>query len=193
MIPPRPRTLLAALALCAGAVAGESLFRFLSVQQLAQLSGWGAPAVFGGIVAIWAARRHALEAIKTLPALVTSEARAALALQGEVSIKSFQLIVCVIVCAALGGLPWAAYQVTRTVWEWMVVTAGVGAIAAMVSLYIAFYWVELVDHTVNLMKAEAERARRQAELIKQMGALPPDTDATSEWAKEPPKRLVANG
>jgi hypothetical protein len=189
---PRPRTLIAVLALCAGAGIGAALFRVLKPSQLADLTFWASGGVFGFIVLIWAARASALEAIKSLELLSTSEARSALDVQGEVSLKTFQLIVCVFLCAAVVAVPWVSVQLVGLVWEWMVVAAGAAAAAGLVCLYLAFYWREHVSHTADEVKARAEQARQQADLIKQMGALPPDADTTTDWAKQPPRELATH-
>ena len=189
---PRPRTLFAVLALCAGAGIGAALFRVLKPSQIADLTFWAAGGVFGFILLIWAARGSSLEAIKSLTALTTSEARSALDIEGEISFKTFRLIVWASMCSAVVALPWASVELVDAVWEWMLVASCAAAAAGLVCLYLAFYWREHVAHTTNALKVSAERAREQADLIKQMGALPPDADSTSEWAKQPPRELAAH-
>lgn len=189
---PRPRTFLAALALCVGAGAGAALFRVLTAPQIAQLTSWAAGGVFGFVLFIWAARSSALEAIKSLASLTTSEARAALDIQGEISFKTLRLVAFVFVCSAVVAVPWASVQLVGSVWEWMLIAAGVAAAAGLVCLYLAFYWREHVAQTINALSVGAKRAREQADLIKQMGGLPPDADMTSEWAKRPPRELMAH-
>ena len=192
MTVPRPRAIALFFALGAGACAGIACFRLLDPTELRTVSQWAASLNAGLFLLVLTLRLNMLSSLQSAGGLSIGEMRTNHALQATIARKTLQLMATMFLLAAAAGVPATSVAWLGSVWEWTVAMAGTATATGLVLVYLALHWRDDVSNAIAARKLAGESAARQTQLVKDMGAVPADVDATSDWAEQPPER-VANG
>lgn len=136
---PRPVTRISLV--LAGGVLGQIAWSFLTLPLMAYLSGVAASFCLLCLGAVWGMREKA-EMVQGGDHLSAKEFKSARGISNEMRRRSTWRAALVAVCALVAAGPVISHQFTEAVWQWMMISAGVGVGEAAYAFLLANAWEE---------------------------------------------------